>query len=48
VDGLVQQHSYFLDSPRLVSDMRQALAGKAADEIDGRKYFKESNRYRLL
>lgn len=47
VDGLVQ-HSYFLDSARVVSDMRQVLAGRASDEIDGRKYIKETNRYRLV
>jgi esterase/lipase superfamily enzyme len=47
VDGLVQ-HSYFLDTPEVVSDMRQVLAGTPSDEISARKYVKETNRYRLL
>jgi esterase/lipase superfamily enzyme len=47
VDGLVQ-HSYFLDTPEVVRDMRQVLAGTPSDEISARKYVKETNRYRLL
>ena len=46
VDGLVQ-HSYFLDTPEVVRDMRQVLAGTPSDEISARKYVKETNRYRL-
>jgi esterase/lipase superfamily enzyme len=46
VDGLVQ-HSYFLDTPKVVQDMRQVLTGMPSDEITGRKYVKETNRYRL-
>lgn len=47
VDGLVE-HSYFLDTPKVVSDMREALAGTPSDEISARKYIEETNRYRLL
>jgi esterase/lipase superfamily enzyme len=46
VDGLVE-HSYFLDSPRVVKDMIEVLSGKASDEIEGRDYVAETNRYRL-
>ena len=46
VSGLVQ-HSYFLDSPRVVDDMKQALTGVASQEISGREYVHETNRYRL-
>ena len=46
VAGVVE-HSYFLDSPRVVEDMREVLAGKASDTIPGREYVHETNRYRL-
>jgi esterase/lipase superfamily enzyme len=46
VSGLVQ-HSYFLDSPRVVDDMKQVLIGVASDAIPGRDYVHETNRYRL-
>jgi len=46
VSGLVQ-HSYFLDSPRVVDDMKAVLRGEAPQEISGRKYVHETNRYRL-
>jgi hypothetical protein len=41
------QHSYFLDSPKVVDDMKQALTGVASDAIPGRDYVHETNRYRL-
>ena len=47
VSGAVQ-HSYFLDTPRVVADMRQALTGTAADRIPNREYLHETNRYRLV
>ena len=47
VTGVVE-HSYFLDSPRVVNDMRDVLAGAAADVITGRNYVQETNRYRLV
>ena len=46
VSGLVQ-HSYFLDSSKVVDDMKQALAGVASDAISGRDYVHETNRYRM-
>ena len=46
VDGLVE-HSYFIDSPRVVADMTEVLRGKTPDAIDGRHYVPETNRYRL-
>jgi len=46
VTGLIE-HSYFLDSPRVVADMTEVLRGKAPDAIDGRRYVAETNRYRL-
>jgi esterase/lipase superfamily enzyme len=46
VDGLVQ-HSYFLDSERVVADMHKVITGKPSDKIKGRKYIAETNRYRL-
>ncbi len=46
VSALVQ-HSYFLDSSRVVDDMKQALAGKALRDISERGYVHETNRYRF-
>ena len=46
VEGLVE-HSYFLDSPTVVEDMRKVLVGTPSDEITGRDYVQETNRYRL-
>ena len=46
VSGAVE-HSYYLDSQRVVGDMIEALAGIPSDEINGRLYVPESNRYRL-
>lgn len=47
VVGGVLEHSYFLDSPRVVKDMVQVLAGKAPNEVEGRNYDPASNHYRL-
>jgi hypothetical protein len=47
VDGLVQ-HSYFLYTSKVVSDMCQVLAGTPFDEISDRKYVNKNDRYRLL
>jgi esterase/lipase superfamily enzyme len=46
VTGAIE-HSYYIESKRVVEDMLQVLAGKPSDEITGRKYVPESNRYRL-
>jgi esterase/lipase superfamily enzyme len=46
VSGLVE-HSYYLDSERVVVDMLHVLAGTPSDEITGRRYIPDSNRYRL-
>lgn len=42
------EHSYFLLSQRILADMRRVLRGEIPDEIAGRKYIPETNRYRLL
>jgi esterase/lipase superfamily enzyme len=42
------EHGYFISSPRVVADMRRVLRGEIPDEILGRKYIPETNRYRLL
>jgi esterase/lipase superfamily enzyme len=47
VSGAVE-HSYYLDSERVVADMLEALADIPSDEISGRRYVPESNRYRML
>jgi esterase/lipase superfamily enzyme len=41
-------HSYYLNVPRVVTDMRLVLRNHIPDEIPGRKYIPETNRYRLL
>jgi esterase/lipase superfamily enzyme len=46
VEGMIE-HSYYLGTPKVVADMRQALVGTAADKIPGREYVHETNRYRL-
>ncbi len=45
--GIVE-HSYYVDSPRVVDDMRQVLAGKPSDAISDRDFIHDSNRYRLV
>ncbi|HEY9621147.1 MAG TPA: alpha/beta hydrolase [Crinalium sp.] len=42
------EHGYFISSSRVVADMRRMLRGEIPDEIPGRKYIPETNRYRLL
>ena len=46
VSGAVE-HSYYNDCKEVVADMLQVLAGIPSDEIPGRTYVPESNRYRL-
>ncbi len=46
VTGTVE-HSYYIDSARVVKDMLEVLAGIPSDEIKGRDYVPETNRYRL-
>jgi hypothetical protein len=46
VSGVVQ-HSYFLDCPKVIDDMKQVLIGIASDAIPGRHYVHETNRYRM-
>ncbi|MEZ4386716.1 MAG: alpha/beta hydrolase [Candidatus Krumholzibacteriia bacterium] len=46
VGGLVE-HSYFVDEPVVVRDLRAVLAGKAADRIAHRRYVAAQNRYVL-
>ena len=45
-DGLVE-HSYFLNNPKVVADMRQVLVGTPSDQFSNRDYIHETNRYRL-
>jgi esterase/lipase superfamily enzyme len=47
VEGLVE-HSYYLDTPTVVADMRKALVGTPSDQYPGREYVQETNRYRLV
>jgi esterase/lipase superfamily enzyme len=47
VGGLVE-HSYYLDSERVVMDMKRVLLRTPSDEIDGRRFVPEQNRYRLI
>ena len=47
VEGLVE-HSYYLDTPTVVADMRKALVGTPSDQFPGREYVQETNRYRLV
>jgi esterase/lipase superfamily enzyme len=46
VGGLVE-HSYFLDSPVVVRDVRAVLSGTASDQIAGRRYVAAQNRFVL-
>jgi esterase/lipase superfamily enzyme len=46
VKGIVE-HSYFLDTPKVVTDMQQVLVGTPANAIPNREYVQETNRYRL-
>jgi esterase/lipase superfamily enzyme len=46
VGGLVE-HSYFLDDPTVVRDVKAVLAGKPADKIRGRRYVAAQNRFVL-
>ena len=46
VEGFAE-HSYFLDNPMVVADMRTVLAGVPSDKISSRHYIQETNRYRL-
>ena len=47
VKGAIE-HSYYLDSQRVAADMLHVLAGIPSDEISGRRYVPETNRYRLI
>ncbi|EAZ89091.1 alpha/beta hydrolase [Crocosphaera chwakensis] len=42
------EHGYYISVPRVVTDMRFVLQDEIPDEILGRKYISETNRYRLL
>jgi len=46
VSGVVE-HSYYLDSARVLEDVLQVLAGIPSGLVSGRHYVQESNRYRL-
>jgi len=46
VDGAVE-HSYHIDSELVTQDMLATLAGIEADQVPGRQYIPDSNRYRL-
>lgn len=47
VSGIVE-HSYFLDTSSVVTDMQRVLSGTPSDQIESRRYVQETNRYRLL
>jgi esterase/lipase superfamily enzyme len=42
------EHSYHVVTDRVIVDMRQVIRNAIPDEIPGRKYVPETNRYRLL
>ncbi|MEA5510021.1 alpha/beta hydrolase [Crocosphaera sp. UHCC 0190] len=42
------EHGYYLNVPRVVTDMRFVLRNLSPDEIPGRTYISATNRYRLL
>lgn len=42
------EHGYHLVTERVIIDMRQVIRNVSPDEIPGRKYVPETNRYRLL
>jgi esterase/lipase superfamily enzyme len=46
--GADEQHSYHLNVERVIVDLRQVLLGMYADEIPGRRYVPDTNRYRLV
>lgn len=41
------EHGYYINVPRVVTDMRFVLQDEMPDEIPGRKYIPDTNRYRL-
>ena len=47
VVGGAIEHSYFLNTPKVIADMRKVLAGMPSDQIPDRDYIQETNRYRL-
>ena len=46
VEGTLE-HSYYHESDRVVRDILEVLADKASDQIAGRQYVAQTNRYRL-
>lgn len=42
------EHSYFLDTPAVVADLKRVLIGTSSDQIDSRQYVQETNCYRLI
>jgi esterase/lipase superfamily enzyme len=47
VGGLVE-HSYFIDTPKVVSDMCQVLEGAEPQDVAGRRFVPDRNRYELV
>ena len=45
VVGGIVEHSYFVDDPATVRDVRAVLRGESADRIAGRRYLPSQNRY---
>lgn len=46
VGGLLE-HDYFISSPRVIADIRPVLLGVNSEQVPGREYVLQSNRYRL-
>jgi esterase/lipase superfamily enzyme len=46
--GGITEHSYYLDTPRVVEDMNGVFAGTAADQFPWRRYLASHNKYVLL
>lgn len=47
VDGLIE-HSYYRDCPAVVADISAVLNGVEPEEIPGRRFVEDRNRYRLI
>ena len=46
VSGIVE-HSYYVDTPAVVSDMAQVLLGQEPGEVTGRKFIDDRNRFAI-
>lgn len=47
VVGGAVEHSYYVDEPRVIRDMREVIRGRPSDRITFRTFLPETNQYRL-